>query len=295
MTTAPNRQTTPGAPPVRDVYFGRGTIGVMSLIVSPLALGLLYTSTALLQEVAVTGTPLGSPGGQLGMLVSAILIGAIAHSARWSTIGISILTGWSAVFAAVVAYHSQYPPLKVSGLEALLLWSQLPLATFIILLAATLATRLIRTRKESNNMRNRPNPVEMTTYGVVALLFGLSATFLVYSLAPQTAQAVILERPDLSPTPTTRQWIVILILLIVLFLLTWLATRALFSVQLVGWFVLLIPGMFIVPLLSTLTSTVATPEHADLLSLAYCTPVIGVIGLLIVTSTHSISLMHRLS
>ena len=127
MTAPAKRETTPGAPPIRDVYFGRGTVGVLSFIISPLALGLLFTSTALLQDVGATGTPLGSPGGQLGMLVSAILIALIAHSARWSTIGISTLTGWAGVFAAVVTFHTLRPPSYMNGLEALLMWSQLPI------------------------------------------------------------------------------------------------------------------------------------------------------------------------
>ncbi|HHT40778.1 MAG TPA: hypothetical protein GX000_03960 [Actinomyces sp.] len=295
MTAPAKRETTPGAPPIRDVYFGRGTVGVLSFIISPLALGLLFTSTALLQDVGATGTPLGSPGGQLGMLVSAILIALIAHSARWSTIGISTLTGWAGVFAAVVTFHTLRPPSYMNGLEALLMWSQLPILTFTILLAATLATMLVRTRKERDRMPGPPSSFEMTAYATIALLFGLATVFLVYAIAPETAEAIILRYPSMSQRPTLQHWIVIVVIVAVLFALTWLATRALFAVQLIGWLLLLIPGLFLVPLISTLTGMVATPQNQILLAVAYSMPVIGVIGLLIVTSTHSISLMHRLS
>jgi hypothetical protein len=295
MTAPAKTETTPGAPPIRDVYFGRGTVGALSFIVSPLALALLFTATSLLQEVSATGTPLGSPGGQLGMLVSAILIALIAHSARWSTIGILMLTGWSAIFAGVVVFHTLYPPNYMNSVEALLMWSQLPILTFTILLAATLATMLVRTRKERDRMPGPPSSFEMTTYATIALLFGLATIFLVYAIAPETAEAIILRYPSMSQRPTLQHWIIILVIAAVLFSLTWLATRALFAVQLIGWLLLLIPGLFLVPLLSTLTGAVATPQNHILLGVGYSMPVIGVIGLLIVTSTHSISLMHRLS
>ena len=80
----------------------------------------------------------------------------------------------------------------------------------------------------------------------------------------------------MSQRPTLQHWIVIVVIVAVLFALTWLATRALFAVQLIGWLLLLIPGLFLVPLISTLTGMVATPQNQILLAVAYSMPVMGI-------------------
>ena len=171
MTTA---RDDPGAPPIHDVYFGRGTVGVLSFIAAG-ARPVVHLNRWR-RDVGAAGTPLRSPG-TTRMLVSAILIALIAHSARWSTIGISTLTGWAGVFAAVVTFHTLRPPSYMNGLEALLMWSQLPILTFTILLAATLATMLVRTRKERDRMPGPPSSFEMTAYATIALLSALRPFF----------------------------------------------------------------------------------------------------------------------
>lgn len=295
MTAVASKNTTPGASPIRDMSFGRGTIGVLSFIVSPLALALLFISGAMLQEASVTGTPLGSPGGQLGILVAAILLSVIAHSARWSTIGVLMLTGWAGVFAVMVlASGTLMPPEYMSDLESLMQWSQLPLITFSICLAATIATRVTRTRKTDGRLKETSH-LETALYALIAVLLIASMFMLLYSIAPISAEPIILQNPSLTPAPTPRQWVIILVITLVAFALTWMATRVLSVIQITVWSLLLIPGLFLVPLLATFTGSIATPNNQLMMAAAYVMPVAGIIGLLIVTTTHSISLMHRLS
>lgn len=290
-----NPEGTPAPSTTDSAEYARIAIGAVSFVLSPIMLTLLFSSTAQLQYASVTGVPLGSPGGQLGMLVGAILIVVLAHTTRWTTVGIFIATAWSAVFAIAVTLQSVLGFAPLNLLESLLYWQQLPLQTFVILLTAFIATRTIRRRvrkcKMPKGMTNKS--VELSAFGTIAVLLALTLAFLVLVLAPSTVTTLLMRLPELTRIPGGREWFAILMSCVALAFLTWISTRSIAAVQLAAWLVLLIPGMFLVPLISTLTGVVATPQDPQMLAISYAMPVVGVLGLLIVCNSYSIILMQR--
>ncbi|MDO5034857.1 MAG: hypothetical protein Q4E01_05685 [Actinomycetaceae bacterium] len=294
MSTAAIKPSTGAEEESLEPFLGRGSIALISAIVSPVMLILLFAAAALMQEASVTGTPLGSPGGQLGMLVGAILIIGLAHTAMWSTIGIIISTVWAGFFAVLLLMRALVAGVPANSLEALLCWEQLPLQAFVILLTALISTRSQRRRRRESEPVDNAGVVEVSALGTVAFMFALSLVFLVLASAPSTITPIIMNDPSLTTRPRGEDWLIILIISCILSALTWLATKSVIVVQLAAWLVMLIPGMFIVPLISTLAGVVATPQDPQMLAISYSMPVIGVYGLMIVTATYAIALMNRI-
>lgn len=279
---------------ISDLELGRRTLFIASAILSPIALGLLYNSVGLLQAVGATGTPLGSPGGQLGLLVSAVLIALISHSSRWSTIGPSALTFWAAVFAITIVYETWFSSYTmISEVEALLQWSQLPLVVFFVCLAATLATRYVRRKKDDGHLAVERSKYEGLMVTVSAVLLAVALLILVYALAPQSAGPLIIRSTREFGSPGLNTALIAFAVSLIAFLLTWLATRSVVGVQLAVWAILLIPCIVLIPLLTTLTGMIATPDNPRAIALAMTMPVVGTIGLVIAVTTHGIALMHK--
>ncbi|MDO5728613.1 MAG: hypothetical protein Q4P71_03185 [Actinomycetaceae bacterium] len=279
---------------VGEIEFGRRTLFIAAALLSPVALALLYNSVGLLQAVGATGTPLGSPGGQLGLLVSAILIALISHSSRWSTIGPAALTFWAGAFAVVLMYEtwsssSQSP----SEIEALLQWSQLPTIVFFICCAATLATRFVRRRREHGELRGSRSKYEGLMITISAFLLSFAILVLLYAIAPRTVAPLIIRTPEFMSPPGANTVLLAPGIALIAFVITWLATRSVLGVQLAAWIVLLIPGIVLVPLITTLSGAIATPGQPDSIALAMTMPVAGVVGLVIAVTTHGIALMHK--
>lgn len=279
---------------VGELELGRRTLFVAAALLSPVALSLLYNSVGLLQAVGATGTPLGSPGGQLGLLVSAILIALISHSSRWSTIGPAALTFWAGAFALVLIYETWSSPYRnPSEIEALLQWSQLPTIVFFICCAATLATRFVRRRREHGSPCGSQSKYEGLMITVSAFLLSFAILVLLYAIAPRSAAPLIIRLPEFMVPPGANTALLVVAIALISFLITWLATRSVFGVQLAAWIVLLIPGIVLVPLVTTLSGAIATPGNPDSIALAMSMPVAGVVGLVIAVTTHGITLMHK--
>ncbi len=276
----------------REALLGRGTIAVFSFVVSPIILTLLYNSTALLQEGSITGIPLGSPTGQLGILVVAILIIILAYLTRWSAIGIVIATTWAGAFAALFIGNSIISPAPTSSTQALLMWQQLPLQTFVILFTALMVTLAKRRQSKRNNFKpeKEPGPAALSGYFIVTLLFALSLIFLVLASSPNTITPTILNVPQLMPKLSGSDWLLVLLISLALMAFTAMAYKSVLAVQLVAWFLLLIPALFLGPLFSLLTNKLVTPQDPFMISIGYTMPVLGVFGLIIATCTYSISI-----
>ncbi|MDO5719620.1 MAG: hypothetical protein Q4P05_02680 [Actinomycetaceae bacterium] len=286
--------TDPPRRAISDLELGRRTLFIVSAILSPIALGLLYNSVGLLQAVGATGTPLGSPGGQLGLLVSAVLIALISHSSRWSTIGPAALTFWAAVFAITIVYETWFSSdIVISEVEALLQWSQLPLVVFFVCLAATLATRYVRRKKGDGEFTQERPKYEGLMITLTALLLAVALLILVYALAPRSAGPLIIRSTREFGSPGLHTALIAFAIALIAFLLTWLATRSVMGVQLAVWAVLLIPCMVLIPLVTTLTGMIATPNNSTAIALAMTMPVGGTIGLIVAVTTHGIALMHK--
>lgn len=276
----------------REDLLGRGTIAVFSFVVSPIILTLLFNSTALLQEGSITGIPLGSPTGQLGILVVAILIIILAYLTSWSTIGIVIATIWAGAFAALFIGNSIISPAPTSSIQALLMWQQLPLQTFVIFfttLMVALAKRRQSTRGNPKPVKE-PGPAALSGYLIVTLLSALALIFIVLASSPNTITPTILNMPLLMPKLSGSDWFLVLLISLTLVAFTAMAYKSVLAVQLVAWFLLLIPALFLGPLFSILTNKLVTPQDPIMISVGYAMPVLGVFGLIVATCTYSISI-----
>ncbi|WP_072343425.1 hypothetical protein [Actinomyces urinae] len=275
-----------------EALLSRGTIAVFSFIVSPIILTLLYNSTALLQEGSITGIPLGSPTGQLGVLVVAILIIIIAYLTRWSAIGIVIATTWAGAFALFFLGNSIISSAPTSSTQAMLMWQQLPLQIFVILFTALVVTLAKRRQSKHNNSKpaRELGPAVLSVYFIVTLLFALSLIFLVLASSPDTIKPTVLNVPQLMPKLTGSDWLLVLLISLVLMAFTAMAYKSVVAVQLVAWFLLLIPALFLGPLFAILTNKLVTPQDPFMISIGYSMPVLGVFGLIIATCTYSISI-----
>ena len=170
----------------------------------------------------------------------------------------------------------------------MLMWQQLPLQTFVILFTALMVTLAKRRQSKRNNFKpeKEPGPAALSGYFIVTLLFALSLIFLVLASSPNTITPTILNVPQLMPNLSGSDWLISLALMA----FTAMAYKSVVAVQLVAWFLLLIPALFLGPLFSLLTNKLVTPQDPFMISIGYTMPVLGVFGLIIATCTYSISI-----
>lgn len=273
------------APGDQDV-FGRRTTAILAFFLSPLSLWLLFSGVTSLQSTGATGLPLGSPGGQLSMLLAIIGLVIISQTARWSAAGLFILAGWSAVFSLYIAASMEslwLPPMF--HFQPLLFWCHFPSLVFCICLAAAIVTRWMR--EHTRDSRYRPPTSARSAWPVTILAFALALGIvaLLFSLAPKTSQPLILRQAQWYLTFTNQPFVVVVLLLALVLGLTLLVKIGPMPVQLAAWGVLLLPGLVVIPLLTTVWEWMPTPDDEFAIALSLATPVAGALGATIAATT----------
>lgn len=330
--------------------FGRRMSSLVAFCVSPIIMWLLLSAITSLQSVGATGLPLGSPGGQLSILLATIGMLIISQTARWSAMGLFILTGWAAAFTVYVAASmgsAQLP--QIFDDQALLQWSYFPVLIFTICLAASLATRRARLQRlraartcaaaPQNSQMDAENPAQADhadaaqnyqanqtdtlqerdtdpdlaaqdtppltpnprlapprwAWPTTLLASGLAllAGALVFSLAPRTSVPLIMQHPSwylkLEAAPT----IAVIVLIATLFALTWLAHLRPMPVQIAAWVLMLLPGLVVIPLFTTVIGWMPTPDDGFAISLAMSMPVTGTLGATIAATTQALFALSK--
>ena len=153
----------------------------------------------------------------------------------------------------------------------------------------TLAKRRQSTRGNPKPVKE-PGPAAFSGYLIVTLLSALALIFLVLASSPNTITPTILNMPLLMPKLSGSDWFLVLLISLTLVAFTAMAYKSVLAVQLVAWFLLLIPALFLGPLFSILTNKLVTPQDPIMISVGYAMPVLGVFGLIVATCTYSISI-----
>ncbi|MDT3766632.1 hypothetical protein QS713_00915 [Gleimia hominis] len=261
-------------------------IVTLSFVLAPAAFLLLFTSVGRLLNAGAGGTPLASPTGQLGVLGSAILLLLIAHTVRWSNAGMGVLTIWSA--ALTLIYAAQGLLGASSCTQALTRWTQLPLYACSICVGVTLMTKYMTTRAP------QPNP-RIPAWLAFTCAFVLSGAIvgMLYVLAPRNVDAIRLGDASLLPARTSGEVALIVLTCLGAMVLALLANISVGAVQAAAWIFFLIPGLIVVPTVTTLTDVTATPSNSAIIAWQMTMPVCATIGVLLATTTHAIALAHN--
>ncbi|MDO5722010.1 MAG: hypothetical protein Q4P06_05665 [Actinomycetaceae bacterium] len=300
------RNVPPSTTSETDVV-GRRTAFILAFVLSPITLWLLFVSVISQQSVAATGLPLGSPGGQLGMLLATVGLLIISQTARWSSTGFFTLAGWSGAFYLFLTVRFTAIPLPpLAEGDELLFWCRLPLLVFVIALGAGIATRRVR-RLASQEPPVAPTPSadqdphssQISTekrawpLTILCVLIASVIAALILSIAPRTSEPLILHRPDLYLNTSTESTLVVLLAAAALFVLTWLAGFSVVSVQVGAWAVLLLPGLVVIPLIVTSAELMPTPENEPLVALSFALPVVGAVGAVVAATTHVLLVLSK--
>lgn len=303
-------------------------VGIEAFFVAPLAILILSVSLNSMLYWAAKGQPLSSTEGVLGLVISALLFFAIGLSAVRTSIGIAVTAGWAATFsiaAGAVAMIFDSPVSLLSNLKtnfavtALQLigpsaWSGLPSMIFAISASATLATWIAR---ESRRQEIRPSggshlrlspgllngdadwfaapgsplsPSRTRVHiGVLIadLVFGVLAWVSIMFLAPTDISAVAVH----GALALTFQQVSMLPLLGVIFAFTLLSLSTGWSTLgnlITSVFLFIMPGLLLIPVVTSLAGTVATPGDATSTSLALASPVMAACGLVSLALTSGI-------
>lgn len=277
---------TPRPNPEDEYAFERHMSMLVAFFTSPLIMWLVLSAIISLQSVGATGLPLGSPGGQLSILLATIGMLIISQTARWSPMGLFILSGWAAAFAFYVTVSMESPLLPhLFQDQALLRWCYFPVLIFTICLAAALATR--RTGRQRLASSLQPTTCTHWTWPMTLLAGGLALVVngMVFYLAPRTVAPLVMQQPDRYLTLEPTQGILLLLLIAAVFTLTWLANLRPLPIQVAAWVLMLLPGLVVIPLFTTVAGWMPTPDNELAASLALSMPVIGTLGATIVATT----------
>lgn len=277
----------------------RVRIGILAFFATPVALIILYVSTAAAVLSAAQGIPLSAYGGAAGTLVAALILFLVSLTGVAEVTGMYVATAWSAVIAvgaplvwrsASSQPQSQGAPNLATSLEGALMWSFLPVLVFFIFLGASISLTLVRRWRKANTSLGRPWAARGKTgrTGAASIGLGVSVTvglwIVLAALAPADlatvsifgAQGLIVEHPDL---------VAVLLACLLSLALGFSSAYSTLGVGFSAVVLMIFPGQILLPLWMTLTGQVAVPSSAVNTIFALVGPTVAAIGVVLLAAT----------
>lgn len=299
-----------------------------AFFLAPLAILMLSTSLNSMLYWAAKGQPLSSTEGVVGVVFSSLLFLTIGITVTRTSVGIGVTAGWAAVLSVATGVLNMFTgspqPIGLVGEVELATylfqltgpssWSGLPLLIFVISSCATLATWMARAQRRleirpltSSSLYMDPNllhgdadwfaapgtllsPARARVHLFVLiadLALGVAVWVFTLALAPTDISAVAiygslaLSFHSVAPLPMIG-------LLITFALLTLSAGWSTLGNLVTSLLLLVLPGLLLVPSITSLAGTVATPGDPLATSAALASPVIAACGLVSLSLTSGI-------
>lgn len=276
---------------------------VFAAFFAPIALSILGLSVTDLQATAAVGQPLSSSEGIVGIMVSTLLLVLVGLNSEDSPSGM-VVTSAAAVVVGLFQLVGvvPLPGRTVSGvsgadLVAALSWGLYPLSVLSICLGATVAVFLGRRRPADPDPEEHDRALahgrERTAVASTSLaLVGGAVAALLLAAPRDTTEVAARGLPGILVGHAPRP--LFALLAAVLLGLVALGSRwSVLGTQVPAWLLMILPGLFAVPVWSTLTGVVITPGASHVTAVGLTAPVVTALGSLLVATSLGVHWMRR--
>ncbi len=273
------------------------SIAVLSSFAAPLGLLLLYTSSAAVMEAAAEGTPLSAYIGTVGILVGGLVLFGLGALSTASSVALYVLTTWAGILAIVFTVPRSIRESAIGRrwftfdvILAPLTWSWLPLLIFCACAGATVSVILVRRWQRESAPLAEPTVLrdKNAQTGVISVLVSLALVVVLWATVMEQAPAD-LEQFALFGAQglnmPARSGVALAISCGVVFFLAVSTAHSTLGATVGATLAMLLPGLVLVPLWSTLTGQVATPSASVETMLALASPVIATVGATLLGTT----------